>query len=95
MSDTTERRHQHAEAFHVMRYRCQACGHLEHIWNSRDGVTPFSLSCPQCNPERDFRRGTMVHVNWQMDVYAPHYQPPAGSLVFVGKPEEPSLQRLP
>lgn len=87
--------HHYAEAFRVMRYRCESCNHMEPIWNSRDGVTPMFVAYPKCNPEHDLRRGMMGHVSWQMDVYAPHYKPPAGSLVFVGKPEEPRLERTP
>lgn len=37
----------HKEAYLLMNYRCE-CGHHELIWNSRDGVTPFTLSCPNC-----------------------------------------------
>jgi hypothetical protein len=48
---------QHAEAFCVMQYRCENdC--REFLWNSRDGVTPFTIKCAQCG-------GSMEHVNWQ------------------------------
>lgn len=40
--------HNSAEAFHNMQYSCDECGHSEMIWNSRDGVTPFLLSCSKC-----------------------------------------------
>lgn len=36
----------HPEAFRLMPYRCETCGNLEQIWNSRDGVTPFMTNCP-------------------------------------------------
>ena len=37
-----------AEALHNMQYTCESCGHSEMIWNSRDGVTPFTVSCSKC-----------------------------------------------
>jgi len=39
--------HRHVEAFCLMHYACD-CGHHEVIWNSRDGVTPFTAPCPSC-----------------------------------------------
>lgn len=44
------KRYKHVEAFCLMWYRCerQNCGHMERIWNSRDGVTPFTTQCPSC-----------------------------------------------
>ena len=35
----------HPEAFRIMPYKCPKCGFVEYIWNSRDGVTPFSIKC--------------------------------------------------
>lgn len=51
---------QYKEAFCLMWYTCQTCGHLERIWNSRDGVTPFATVCPSCGDE-------MRHVYWSSD----------------------------
>jgi hypothetical protein len=68
--------HKHKEAFHLMNYRCK-CGHHERIWNSRDGVTPFTLSCPRCKQGMG-----LVHVDWQLDIYNPFYIVPKGSRYF-------------
>lgn len=51
----------HKEAFCVMQYRCQVCRFLEILWNSRDGVTPFVISCVACTT------GYMQHINWRED----------------------------
>jgi ribosomal protein S27E len=59
--------HSHGEAFMLMTYACEACGHRETIWNSRDGVTPFGCGCPSCGK-------TLNHVEWQSDVYAPNHK---------------------
>jgi hypothetical protein len=40
-------KYQHVEAFCLMHYACK-CGHQEVMWNSRDGVTPFTTRCPSC-----------------------------------------------
>ena len=54
-------KYQHGEAFCLMWYLCDDCGHKERIWNSRDGVTPFSLRCPSCG---EFK---LQHWQWQLD----------------------------
>lgn len=66
----------HREAFHIMNYRCE-CGHHEKLWNSRDGVTPFSIPCPVCGDGMG-----MAHVDWKHDVFAPIFFPPVGSRYF-------------
>lgn len=63
--------HQQPERYCVMQYLCDACGHLEPIWNSRNAVTPFIVGCrvEGCD-------GHMNHVNWQHDRAAmtlPHF----------------------
>lgn len=73
--------HQHAEAFKIMQYRC-AHGHMEAVWNSRDGVTPFIVDCRACGADAE-------HVNWSADRYDPTYDPPRGHRYFRdGRPEE-------
>lgn len=57
----------HKEAYCLMWYSCTKCPHIERIWNSRDGVTPFGCNCPSCG-------GTMDHTNWNMDELAPDHQ---------------------
>lgn len=65
------------EGFHLMQYCC-ASGHEITIWNSRDGVTPFGVTCPT----RDCRESSK-HINWRGDIYAPDHKPKTGDYVFV------------
>jgi hypothetical protein len=67
--------YQHAEAFCLMKYRSDDGTEEELIWNSRDGVTPFTITL------RSGKRAT--HADWQNDQRLPDYQPPAGSRIFV------------
>ena len=66
----------HAEAFKRMRYRCESNpAHNEPIWNSRDGVTPFTVDCRHCG-------GYAEHVDWRQDHYRPDYKPLPGERFF-------------
>lgn len=76
-------KHNHAEAFKLMQYRCEKCGKFEVLWNSRDGVTPLIISCRQKNC-----KGGMQHVNWQSDIYMPNHIPASGQRVFIDMPDE-------
>ena len=59
------------EAYHLMQYKCNQCSTRSLIWNSRDGVTPFIISC-SCGGDRG-------HINWGSDVrMLPEYVPPPG-----------------
>jgi len=58
----------HREAFCLMWYACK-CSARERIWNSRDGVTPFCMNCASCGGD-----GTMSHITWEQDEYAPTHQ---------------------
>lgn len=60
----------------LMLYKCTKCGAEEKIWNSRDGITPFGISCRECG---EFAQ----HEHWEKDVFNPFYSPPDGSRVFV------------
>ena len=40
-----ESKYKHAEAYCLMKYKCEKCGKTEILWNSRDGVTPFMIKC--------------------------------------------------
>lgn len=72
----------HREAYKRMKYRCE-CGHQEHMWNSRDGVTPFTVPCPNCKDPMG-----LVHVDWQEDKFLPLYIPPKGERFFVSMTKE-------
>lgn len=81
-NSATQYGHRHGEAFMLMRYRCEKCGKQEMIWNSRDGVTPFAVSCSVCP-------GMMQHVDFGGDIYSPDYKPGVGHRYFRdGTPDE-------
>lgn len=44
-----ESKYKHAEAYCLMKYKCEKCGKTEILWNSRDGVTPFMIKCEKCD----------------------------------------------
>ncbi len=64
-------KYQHGEAYMLMTYTC-SCGHHEVIWDSRDGVTPFAMTCPSCGSP------TLRHVDWSGDMRAPDHEPHYG-----------------
>jgi hypothetical protein len=51
-----------------MQYKCDQCGHLEVLWNSRDGVTPFTIPCGNCGK-------SSTHVDWNRDTRAVGFLP--------------------
>ncbi|MFW9930651.1 MAG: hypothetical protein ACFFD1_14780 [Candidatus Thorarchaeota archaeon] len=67
--------YQHPEAFCLMQYACEKCYNLEVLWNSRDGVTPFTVGCTICH-------GMMRHIRWEQDQFYPDFIPPVGTRVF-------------
>ena len=69
------------EAFCLMTYYCKACGAQMQIWNSRDGVTPFIVGCPDCGKD-------MRHIDWQHDKRIVDYIPKKGQYIFTDMPEE-------
>lgn len=77
-----EKKHAHGEAFKLMWYACENCHYRERIWNSRDGVTPFCISCPKC-------AAMMMHKHWASDFYAPDHKVGPGERFFRdGTPDE-------
>lgn len=64
---------QHAEAFCVMTYQCEKCKRRELLWNSRDGVTPFLISCGKWEGAHGNCDGSMAHADWQNDIRAPAF----------------------
>lgn len=71
-----------------MWYRCKECKKKERLWNSRPRVTPFMIGCFECD-------GTMQHIDWHLDEYAPNYQPQKGDRIFVdwSKEAEEKMRR--
>ena len=72
-------KYNHAEAYCLMKYKCEKCGTVETIWNSRDGVTPFIINCEKCN-------GHMQHIDWNADERKTNYIPKIGQRVFIDMP---------
>ena len=71
----------HKEAYCLMYYRCEKCGELERLWNSRDGVTPFVIGCRYCG-------GEAVHIMWQYDRCVPDYKPKPAERIFIDMTKE-------
>ncbi len=76
-----EQKYNHKEAFCLMNYRCEKCGKLETLWNSRDGVTPFIIGCKYCG-------GESRHVAFHLDICSPIYKPKPGQRIFVDMTKE-------
>lgn len=70
------------EGFKLMIYQCKF-GHVEIIWNSRDGITPFIVSCAHVETLLGKCTGEMQHICWPADLHAPDHVPAVGSRVFV------------
>lgn len=73
-------KYKHVEAFMLMRYE-GAGGRREWIWNSRDGITPFSVQSSDGAAE-------LQHGNWHLDRCEPLHVPSVGARVFVDLTEE-------
>ncbi len=49
---------EHKKAFSVMNFKCQTCGALELIWNSKDGLPSFTIPSVCCGaPMHHFFEG--------------------------------------
>lgn len=74
------------EAWALMIYVCDQCGHRERIWNARPHVTPFGgLPCENCG------EAAMTHAFFGSDVSAPDHRPVKGDLIFIDTPPELAL----
>lgn len=78
--------YQQPENSALMHYQCKECGHVEMLWNSRNAVTPFGISCGL-----DGCDGMKNHVNWAQDGLFPMLPPQAGR-VFVSITHEDARQ---
>lgn len=67
--------YKHVEAFCLMKYATKNGTETETVWNSRDGVTPYTI------PSKSGVE--MFHVDWRSDVRAPDHQPKLGDRIFV------------
>lgn len=76
-----------ADAWKLMIYVCDDCGHKEKIWNARPHVTPFGgVACEQCHGASG-----MTHQFFGSDQYVPDHEPQAGDLIFIDIPPEVAL----
>lgn len=71
---TFKSKHQHGEAFCLMWYMCENCGHKERIWNSRDGITSFTLLCPSCSPSANGKNNYLKYIDFMKDEYVPNHK---------------------
>jgi hypothetical protein len=78
--------YRHAEAFCLMLYRSKDGAVEEWIWNSRDGVTPFSVMSKDKTTE-------LRHVDWHRDQLLVDHAPKIGDRVFVDLTAEASRER--
>lgn len=77
------RTYPHAEAFKLMIYHSPD-GQVDHIWNSRNGVTPFCVSTPD-------GEGVMQHAPSMWESTRPHHRPTVGSRIFVDTTPEDAV----
>jgi hypothetical protein len=72
----SDRPYLRSDAFVVMRYRAlDDAAEVEEVWNSRDGLAPYSIL---------LKSGRVAtHVDWTSMVHRPDYTPPPGSRVIV------------
>jgi hypothetical protein len=80
-------KHDYIEAFCLMLYKCDKCGTIEILWNSRDGVTPFCIECRQCHTAGEMP--TMSHNYFRLDTKKEDYKPFIGQKIFIGSPNKP------
>lgn len=90
MQSNHQTKFNHAEAFCLMWYRCDTCGHVERVWNSRDGITPFSMSCMKCGARGI--RGGMNHTNWSHDACKPDHKLKPGQFFWRDGTREEAAQ---
>lgn len=72
---------EHAEAFCLMKYASRDGQVQETLWNSRDGVSPFTIVSKDGTKE-------LFHVDWNEDICIPNYQPLKGSRIFADMTEQ-------
>jgi len=67
----------YAEAYALMRYRAWGASDVEIIWNSRDGITPFTVAARP--PGGEF----LTHVEFDRDARMVLHVPAIGDRIFV------------
>lgn len=93
----------HGEAFKLMKYRPsqRATGVpvnvtvSEHVWNSRDGVTPFMIGSHPTKLGPEWADVEWEHVEWKLDrlePYWPHMGLKVGDRIFLDLTMERALE---
>lgn len=77
--------HSHTEAFCLMLYECEYCGFWEILYNTRDGATPFVISCRICGKEQS-------HAAFFLDKFISYFKPYKGMRVFVDLTKEKAIE---
>jgi hypothetical protein len=75
--------HNHLEAYCLMKYQSKDAKVVEYLWNSRDGVTPFSIGPKDEDTGLGDDDQDLLHSDWREDTYNPLYIPAVGSRIFV------------
>lgn len=81
----------HAEAYCLMKYISKDQTTIEWLWNSRDGVVPFTIPPDDgiIDPSDD---RMMSHADWHEDKRVPFFVPPVGLRIFVSYTEASALE---
>ena len=72
----------HAEAYCLLKYVSKDQTAVEWLWNSRDGIVPYSIG-PTDDIMEIGDEKMMSHVDWREDVRIPFFVPPVGMRIFV------------
>lgn len=76
-------------AYCLMIYKCSHCKHMEILWNSRDGVTPFTVDCRCC------KELSMQHILWNEDtLVGESYAPLENMRIFINLTKEKIRQHI-
>lgn len=73
------------DAFRLMEYRCNTCNRSEFIWNGRNGVSPFGVSCRSCG-------NSATHIHFERDQFRPDFIPSKGMRYFTDFTKERALE---
>lgn len=76
------RQYENGSAYCLMLYACSSCLHREVLWNSRDGITAFSIVCPTCG------KTTLSHSQFAHDWCVPEHVPHEGQRVWIDMTKE-------
>jgi hypothetical protein len=76
------------DAYKVLHYRSDDDEESLVVWNSRDGVAPFSILSPATKRQ-------LFHADWSDDFRDTQHATQPGEWIFTGKPSAPKLYQIP